>query len=42
VISVSVPVMIISLEDGGDELCMDETLDIIIPLPWLESCCMYM
>jgi hypothetical protein len=41
---VSNPVMIMSLEDGAGEheLFTDEAFDIIVPLPRLESCSMYM
>jgi hypothetical protein len=35
---VSVPVMIISLEDGK---YVGETLDLVVPLPWLKSCGVY-
>jgi hypothetical protein len=40
--NVSVPVMIMSLEDDEHELCMDETFDRALPLPRLECCGMYM
>ena len=36
---VSVPVMTISLEEGK---CMGEMLGMVVPLPWLKSCGVYM
>jgi len=38
VMRVSVPVMIISLENGE---CIGEMLGLILPLPWPESCGVY-
>jgi hypothetical protein len=38
VMRVSVPVMIMSLENGE---CIGEMLGLILPLPWLKSCGVY-
>ena len=37
VISVSIPVIIISLEEGR---CIGDMLNLVVPLPWLKPCCM--
>jgi len=34
---VSIPVMIISLEEGQSELSIRETPNLVAPLPWLKS-----
>jgi hypothetical protein len=39
VMSVSIPVMIISLEEGK---CIDEKLNLVVPLPWLKPSSMDM
>jgi hypothetical protein len=36
----SIPVMIISLAESHNK-CMGKTLNLIVPLPWFESCGVY-